>query len=582
MQSTESSCQKKRLIIVFYLLTAGAAAAVALLLRTPVFETNDDVMLKAIASGDITGTPDAHLVYIMYPMGMLLKLIYNVFPSMPCYDIFMTGLRIAVFMVITLRAGLSGKNTKQGILFSLLASTATIAADVSYLWVGQYTPLAGLTAAAAVFILASSDAIEGAEYWIERIAVVILLVISLNLRKQAMLLLMPVVVLTIAYKAIGAWGRDRKIIPRGAVWIATLALLAGASLLADKAAYSSDEWKEFLKYNNERTDIYDYYQVPAYADHKEEYDAMGINETDMYPLAEYDLELFDEALKPQMGELSAMAESSWKSQRQGSWLVKSICKDLIDYAVGIKGSRLNIAVTVAVLAVVIWAGPNGKRKFALLALALFVYQEAASAYFLYRQRFPERVSHCLYLGVFLCILGCVFSRDIWDTISRKRTLAVSLGVCLAVVMTVTSALSVGEALSKREDALGACEEWDTMNAYFAQNEDKIFLIKTNSFSSYGEKMFTLNTHEGRNALRMGTWICESPHYDKQTERLGIEDIAQSLESGRELYWVQDSSVPEELMNDFWSGRYKNVSSELFDTVELSENKSVSIYKLTAE
>ena len=50
------------------------------------YASNDDVWLKAIASGSITGFPDGHLIYIMYPLGGFLAFLYGLKPNVAWYD----------------------------------------------------------------------------------------------------------------------------------------------------------------------------------------------------------------------------------------------------------------------------------------------------------------------------------------------------------------------------------------------------------------------------------------------------------------------------------------------------------------
>lgn len=584
MQSTKSFLQKKWFIYVICLVAVGIGASVMLALKAPVFETNDDVMLKAIACGDITGSPDAHLVYIMYPLGLFFKFLYSVFPTVPCYDIFMVSLRIAVMIIVVLRACSCGSSTKQRILFCLIASTATIAADVSYLWVGQYTPLAAFCAGAAIFILASSKEKEGKIFWVQRIAVIALLVVSLNLRKQVLLLSLPIVALVILYKALTGKESEskdnKKYFRNGIIYISVLAMLFVASVLIDKAAYSSEEWKTFLKYNDERTDIYDYYGIPSYDGHSKEYEALNIKESDMYPLAEYDLELFEGALSKEMPELSDMAKHNWKEQRSGMWVVKAVCKELVGFAFGTNGTRLGFGITVAVAAVIFIANVIKQRKITLMAVMLFAYQEVVSAYFLYRQRFPERVSHSLYLFVLFGLLGLVLSKQFVDKMSERKGLSTSVALFAAVLITVVAVMSVTDACKKQTLTYKSCEEWDSLNSYFAENEDKLYLLKTNSFSNYGEKLFTVGTYEGGNTLRMGTWICKSPLYEKKLQRIGTKDVYDVISSGEDIYWVQDSKVSQEWIESFWKERYGEVSVTQTDTVKLSDERYASIYRIT--
>ena len=76
----------------FALLLVGIAGVGISLIFGYSFSTNDDAMLRNIVNGNYTGTPDAHLIYIMYPLGWILKCLYQIAPVIPWYDLLMIGL----------------------------------------------------------------------------------------------------------------------------------------------------------------------------------------------------------------------------------------------------------------------------------------------------------------------------------------------------------------------------------------------------------------------------------------------------------------------------------------------------------
>jgi len=55
---------------------------------SPVFYLNDDVTMRSIMSGAYTGTPDAHAVYMKYPLTYLLSLCYRLTDVVPWLEIF--------------------------------------------------------------------------------------------------------------------------------------------------------------------------------------------------------------------------------------------------------------------------------------------------------------------------------------------------------------------------------------------------------------------------------------------------------------------------------------------------------------
>lgn len=54
----------------------------------PCFYTNDDYRMMTIAAGAYTGTPSADMVFMMYPVGMLLAGLYSVTTKIPWYGVF--------------------------------------------------------------------------------------------------------------------------------------------------------------------------------------------------------------------------------------------------------------------------------------------------------------------------------------------------------------------------------------------------------------------------------------------------------------------------------------------------------------
>jgi len=55
------------------------------------FTTNDDVLIRSIASGNLGGAPDPHLVFINVVVGGPLSLLYRVAPFVPWYAVMLNG-----------------------------------------------------------------------------------------------------------------------------------------------------------------------------------------------------------------------------------------------------------------------------------------------------------------------------------------------------------------------------------------------------------------------------------------------------------------------------------------------------------
>lgn len=73
-----------------------------------IYQTNDDLFLKMIASGEMTGTPEPHMFYLSYPVGLLLSNLYKMFPQFPWYGCLLCltiGMSMAVVLYSFLKWG---------------------------------------------------------------------------------------------------------------------------------------------------------------------------------------------------------------------------------------------------------------------------------------------------------------------------------------------------------------------------------------------------------------------------------------------------------------------------------------------
>ena len=56
-----------------------------------IYDINDDVAMRNVAAGVITGTPDAHLIHVKYVLGLVISGLYAVLPGLDWYSPLMTS-----------------------------------------------------------------------------------------------------------------------------------------------------------------------------------------------------------------------------------------------------------------------------------------------------------------------------------------------------------------------------------------------------------------------------------------------------------------------------------------------------------
>lgn len=84
-------------------ITAGWTVVAALCgaLATVRYFTNDDVAMTGLASGSYGGEPGAHLVYVGFLPGLLVKSAYRVLPHVPWYALLHYGSAVAALSMVT-------------------------------------------------------------------------------------------------------------------------------------------------------------------------------------------------------------------------------------------------------------------------------------------------------------------------------------------------------------------------------------------------------------------------------------------------------------------------------------------------
>ena len=212
------------------------------------YGANDDYSMMTIASGQIDGIPDAHLVFSNVIIGEFLKIFYVVFPSINWYSIYLISALLISSLVILYVSLFFFNNypTKSIILLVFFIIIPRI------LYLFNFTTTAILGTFAGIALLIKTTAFpDGKRNWLEIILGIFLVVLGGWIRLYAMLyvgLLMTPALLYIIFKL-------KKRILLG-VMLITL-FFAFVSYLIDNQSYlSSPEWETYRIYNSERGMIY--------------------------------------------------------------------------------------------------------------------------------------------------------------------------------------------------------------------------------------------------------------------------------------------------------------------------------------
>ena len=411
------------------------------------YDLNDDVLIKDILSGVYSGTPDGHTMQLLYPLGVLLALLYRGL-SIPVFGAFLlfcqfgsiwaVGYRSTV-LVDEERAARDGApfapgmcsaasaarlaepavcsawNTTakrlgvKGVLL-LVEALFWFAAMGSHLVYLQYTVTAGMLAGAAIFWVVTAKGKE--RFW-----ALLLYWLSFCLRPEMALLCLPLA----GAGGLCIWGREKQIFSKESLrhylgLFAALVIGMGVFYGLDVLAYSDPNWKDFRQFFDERTILYDYHLdfIEQYDENREAYEETGVSRTLQEMLKNYNFGAADEIDTQMFSSLAVQAKKTDAKESVLSQVKKAIWRLVHENWL----SKSDLPWNVVWLAVVFaWCScclQKGNRRYFWQPVFVVCVGGMLWSYLLMQGRMVDRVTHPLYLAQILLAAG------LWGTAGNRQ------------------------------------------------------------------------------------------------------------------------------------------------------------------
>jgi hypothetical protein len=214
---------------------------------TPVYETNDDLMMQMIASGFYTGHPDGHLVFTNILAGWGLRFLYGAWGGCNWYFFYLlavhyVALTVIAFLVVSRRGGW---------LFTLLYAGFFLVVESHILLHLQFTTTAFLAGTAGVLLVVDGLRPGLPAHWPKVTGGLALAGIMCLIREQAALLLVGMAGPFLCER----FGRAgwRRLLGTGLAFAGIFLVLHGIN----RWAYERDPaWAEYSEYNHMRGEIH--------------------------------------------------------------------------------------------------------------------------------------------------------------------------------------------------------------------------------------------------------------------------------------------------------------------------------------
>ncbi len=569
-------------VVNFITVLVGAVSlwAVLAVLFDFYYDLNDDVLIKDILSGLYTGTPDAHNNQMLYPISLIFAGLYRITKRIPWFGMLEIIGMISSFVIMGYRICQMIRKMQYRIAYVLLQVIVFAGLMMWEIINVQYTVVAGmLTAAAAVWLhtgesVGSSDKTvvglhrdkwgrifrirqdkdrnidrdntipkvykkatytEMGAFIKKNIPAIILVVVAFNIRSELVLLLSPLLAAT----AIAKWIEEENcwdhLVVCGYLGVfLSICILMLASLSVDGIAYSSPEWKEYRRFFDARTDVYDFTGIPDYEQNKSFYDEAGITEEQVDLLTDYNYYL-DENIDADMLETIAdgvksgratgrntyrktIREAAWEYMHNAVDITADSDTALSDHIFADEAGQhkgFNITLIILYLALIIIGITSSDTRMAVRVPVLLILRSIPWIYIYLQGRVLSRITHPLYM-VEIMILISMLIRQIAPAGEEigggrmGRAFVFAAAGFIGIISLIMIPVRYDHLCRSAADREQANAEYAVILDKVTSDPDTYYYIDTYSTVDATEKIFGTLPVSKKNMQLLGGWMGNSP------------------------------------------------------------------------
>lgn len=516
----------------------------------PVDAINDDWGMYSILSGAYTGTSDAHVMFFLYPLSLLLSKLYTLCSFIPWYGLFQHAIQILSLLAVyhrILRIRL--RRSSQSLFWQPAAAAFLLLffiVDLNVLAEAQYTTTAGVAAAAALFCFTTARINQSAAgFFLDNIPTLLLAWISFSMRQNIFYLCIPMAGMLWLSKWVVAVKNKCEGAALKLLGFALL-LLFGMGLLwgANAAAYSSTEWSDFRQINHYRERIGDFYGWPEYEECADELRALGMDEeTYMYrksgaPHIGYDMSVTD---WKQMHDIARRCYRNRVSLREKLKRMAVSSVNVFFYQEGMQPANLLTALLFLLTLALIIRERNARALFVYL---MYLFGRSVSwGYVLYEGRFPKRIIQPLITVDFLILVGILLAFNLLPLEHRRRHYVIlPMLVCLSLVSVYATKRDVTENYRVHE------QTWRGLRSYCRAHPDNFYIwtYDSGTLEHFYETPFGRGQDTYQNFIYTNWGVVCNPNTQKKLAAQGIGSFGRDLVDSDHVYFIlQEAPYNEE-------------------------------------
>ena len=542
-----------------------------------IYAIADDIIMRDIASGAFTGTPDGHLIFVQYALGYLISRMYLLESSVDWYGFFMAGVILLSLTVVLYRGLSEEKSTRWKVIYALVVLGVFGCAMIFHIAQFEWTVSAAAAGAAALYLYITMQDRGRGKAFLDSALIWLLLVLTYGIRENVFLMVLPGFGIAFLWKFIQKKGGSIRLDFWKLILPAAVFAAVGLMMLIEQRAYSGTQWEEFQRFQSARADIYDYYGVPAYESDPAFFEEIGLDEAELRNLRHYALYLVDGMDAELMEQVAAEAKKQ-SSQQMG---LKSRLKEgaalAVSQAVDSEYFTASIPLLVFLAGAVFLAVLRCRK--ALVPLLLFLGVEGVLWMYLgFMGRLPERVAFSMHLITMAGVAGA-FLR-LWEQKEKKDRKERIAALLLMACFLAAAAFQWRASATANEEKLAMDNSYQEFKLLCKESPENLYFIETFMAEPVGgARVSTRHSSQINNCLTLGDWYSTSPLDEERMRRLGIENVEETILNHPRAYLVVRDVEDPGFLGDYFEEKYPGCSLVCRDTVTV-EGRNYFLYQVS--
>lgn len=496
-----------------------------------IYAIADDVIMRDIASGAFSGTPDGHLIFVRYALGFFLSRLYLFNGNIDWYGFFMAGslflgLAVILYRGLSMRRGFLWKMVYGGLVLGLFG-IGLLPHAAQFEW----TISAAVLGSAALYLYVTLREKENGQRQ-DSVLIWLLLFLTFCIRYDVFFMVMPGFGIAFLCKFVG--GKKGSIQIRWKEIFLPLFVFAGVGLaaLVERRAYSGPEWEEFERFQNARSEIYDYSGVPSYEANPAFFEELGLDEHEVRNLRHYALYLVEDLDADMMEALSKEAKRQAASELGTFGKMKAGLRLSLKELTDSEYFPVSLPALFFFAAILVFSLRNKKRV--MIPPFLFLGSEGILWLILgYAGRLPERVAFSLHLVMMSGMAAYFFW--LWCEKEEKRDQRKQKGwkqvvwpVCMLLCI-LGAMLQLRKTDLRNREKLAMDDNYQQFKAACKVEPEKLYFIETYMAEPVGGALVTTHgSFELNRCLTLGDWYTTSPLDKERMKALGVEHVERTI------------------------------------------------------